>query len=132
MPDTSLICRDCGETFLFTEGEQEFFRAQGFASAPRRCRACRAKQRQKRPRSRHDGAGSGHGSPAAAALSVGDGSGGALHAAVAAPPPRAPRPREGPMHPTTCSRCGAATEVPFVPDGVRPVYCLPCLKQQTR
>ena len=22
--------------------------------------------------------------------------------------------------------------LPFVPDGVRPVFCMPCLKQQTR
>jgi CxxC-x17-CxxC domain-containing protein len=36
------------------------------------------------------------------------------------------------MHTATCSVCGVATEVPFVPDGVRPVYCLPCLKRQTR
>jgi CxxC-x17-CxxC domain-containing protein len=28
--------------------------------------------------------------------------------------------------------CGTPAEVPFVPDGIRPVYCLPCLKQRTR
>jgi CxxC-x17-CxxC domain-containing protein len=36
------------------------------------------------------------------------------------------------MNLTNCTVCGAQTEVPFVPDGVRPVYCLPCLKRQTR
>lgn len=48
-----------------------------------------------------------------------------------APAVRPARPR-GPMHATTCSLCGTDTEVPFVPDGVRPVFCLPCLKKQTR
>ena len=32
-------------------------------------------------------------------------------------------------HHDVLSLCGIATEVPFVPDGVRPVFCLPCLKQ---
>lgn len=44
-------------------------------------------------------------------------------------PPRAPR---GPMHATVCSGCDEPTEVPFIPDGRRPVFCLPCLKKQTR
>ena len=33
-------------------------------------------------------------------------------------------PRE--MHPITCSECGTETEVPFKPDGERPVYCKDC------
>ena len=36
------------------------------------------------------------------------------------------------MNEVICSACGEETLVPFVPDGVRPVFCLPCLKQQTR
>jgi len=28
-----------------------------------------------------------------------------------------------------CDRCGATTYVPFIPDGVRPVYCKKCLKE---
>lgn len=27
------------------------------------------------------------------------------------------------MHDTTCTKCGKATQVPFKPDGIRPVYC---------
>jgi CxxC-x17-CxxC domain-containing protein len=34
-------------------------------------------------------------------------------------------PRE--MHSATCSDCGQETEVPFVPDPDRPVYCRECL-----
>ncbi|MHA1200840.1 MAG: CxxC-x17-CxxC domain-containing protein [Candidatus Heimdallarchaeaceae archaeon] len=28
-----------------------------------------------------------------------------------------------------CSKCGDDTEVPFKPDGTRPVYCKPCYQQ---
>ena len=33
-------------------------------------------------------------------------------------------PRE--MHDITCSECGTETQVPFKPDGERPVYCKDC------
>ncbi|MCK4928601.1 MAG: hypothetical protein KAR76_02590 [Methanosarcinales archaeon] len=33
-------------------------------------------------------------------------------------------PRE--MHKATCADCGQETEVPFVPDPDRPVYCREC------
>jgi CxxC-x17-CxxC domain-containing protein len=33
-------------------------------------------------------------------------------------------PRE--MHKVTCAECGKETEVPFKPDGSRPVYCKDC------
>ena len=36
------------------------------------------------------------------------------------------------MHTAVCSDCATETKVPFVPDSVRPVFCLPCLKKQTR
>jgi len=32
------------------------------------------------------------------------------------------------IHKVNCSNCGLETEVPFVPDGVRPVYCKICLE----
>ena len=31
------------------------------------------------------------------------------------------------MHETTCADCGCETQVPFVPDPDRPVYCRECL-----
>ena len=41
------------------------------------------------------------------------------------------RPRE--MHKVTCADCGTETEVPFKPDGERPVYCQDCyIKRKTR
>jgi len=36
---------------------------------------------------------------------------------------------EGKTYETACWNCGKETEVPFKPDGKRPVYCLSCLKQ---
>jgi CxxC-x17-CxxC domain-containing protein len=36
-------------------------------------------------------------------------------------------PRE--MHKVTCADCGKETEVPFKPDGTRPVYCRDCYQK---
>ena len=37
-------------------------------------------------------------------------------------------PRE--MHKVTCAECGVETEVPFKPDGTRPVYCRDCYQKR--
>ena len=39
--DKTLKCQDCGEDFVFTAGEQEFYAEKGFANTPKRCKACR-------------------------------------------------------------------------------------------
>jgi len=45
--DKSILCPDCGTTFTFTAGEQEFFASKGFTNDPKRCSLCRqAKKRQ--------------------------------------------------------------------------------------
>lgn len=36
-------------------------------------------------------------------------------------------PRE--MHDVTCAECGIETQVPFKPDGSRPVYCRDCFQK---
>jgi hypothetical protein len=36
-----LICRDCGTSFVFTTGEQNFYASKGFSNEPGRCPACR-------------------------------------------------------------------------------------------
>lgn len=41
----SIRCSDCGTTFTFSAGEQEFFRAKGFTEEPKRCHFCRAKRK---------------------------------------------------------------------------------------
>lgn len=37
-------------------------------------------------------------------------------------------PRE--MHKATCAECGQECEVPFKPDGSRPVYCRDCFSKR--
>ena len=39
--DKILKCKDCGEEFTFTAGEQEFYAERGFQNEPQRCKACR-------------------------------------------------------------------------------------------
>ncbi|MBC7335050.1 MAG: zinc-ribbon domain containing protein [Clostridia bacterium] len=46
--DRTLVCRDCGRTFVFTAGEQEFYAEKGFQNEPSRCPSCRAARRQVR------------------------------------------------------------------------------------
>ncbi|NHJ84120.1 MAG: DNA-directed RNA polymerase [Asgard group archaeon] len=36
------------------------------------------------------------------------------------------------MFKITCSECGREAEVPFKPDGVRPVYCQDCYKSKRK
>ena len=33
------------------------------------------------------------------------------------------------MHDITCADCGTTTQVPFKPDGERPVYCKDCYRK---
>lgn len=48
MADKSIVCKDCGSTFTFTETEQAFYREKGFENEPQRCPACRAAKKQAR------------------------------------------------------------------------------------
>jgi len=82
--DKTLTCRDCGEEFVFTAGEQAFFAEKGFDNAPTRCRACRGRKKAEQ--------------------------------------------RERVSHHAVCARCGAETQVPFVPRQDRPVYCDSCFR----
>jgi CxxC-x17-CxxC domain-containing protein len=41
MEDKTLVCRECGNEFVFTIGEQEFYAERGFENDPKRCSACR-------------------------------------------------------------------------------------------
>ncbi len=39
--DKIIKCKECGEDFVFTAGEQQFYADKGFDSEPSRCRRCR-------------------------------------------------------------------------------------------
>ena len=95
----TLTCRDCGQEFVFTAGEQEFYAQKGFTNEPTRCPTCRQANK----------AASGRGG-SSRRDSYGDGGYGG----------------ERQMHTTTCASCGKEAQVPFVPRGERPVYCSAC------
>lgn len=47
MADQQITCRDCGSSFTFTDGEQEFYASRNL-SAPQRCKSCRDKRKTDR------------------------------------------------------------------------------------
>lgn len=98
--DKTLTCRDCGQSFLFTTGEQEFFASRGFTNEPSRCPECRAARKGRQ----------------------GDGGGGYASGGYER--------REREMFPAVCAQCGKDTTVPFQPRTDRPVYCSDCFAQQ--
>ena len=46
MEDKTLVCKDCGNEFVFTTGEQEFYKEKGFENEPVRCPDCRRARKQ--------------------------------------------------------------------------------------
>ena len=116
--DKTLTCRDCGQPFTFTTGEQEFFASRGFTNEPGRCPECRAARK-----AQQGGGGSyshSGGYSAGGGYSSGGGySGGGYSAGGYDRPQRQ-------MYPAVCGQCGKETEVPFQPRGDKPVYCSDC------
>jgi len=98
--DMTLTCRDCGQAFTFTSGEQDFYASRGF-SEPTRCADCRAARRTERERGSYSTGGY-------------DGA------------PRGPRQ----MYEAVCSGCGSIASVPFQPSADKPVYCSTCFEQR--
>lgn len=99
--DKSLVCRDCGNSFVFTAGEQAFYASRGLTNEPSRCRSCRGARRS-----------------GASPLSDGY----VHYGPFASFGGRTPRQ----MHPAVCANCNQMTEVPFLPRAGRPVYCSDC------
>ena len=48
MADKTLLCKDCNSEFVFSEGEQNFYKEKGFMNEPQRCMSCRASKKQQR------------------------------------------------------------------------------------
>ena len=44
--DKEITCKGCGKTFIFTVGEQEFYKSKNFPF-PRRCKKCAKNRRRK-------------------------------------------------------------------------------------
>ena len=100
--DKILTCRDCGTSFPFTAGEQQYYQEKGFTNQPGRCPACRRANKA----SRAGGSRLSYSSGGYAGRS------------------------ERTMLPATCSACGKETMVPFVPSGDKPVYCSDCFQSR--
>jgi CxxC-x17-CxxC domain-containing protein len=104
--DATLTCRDCGQAFTFTSGEQDFYASRGY-SEPSRCPDCRAARKAEREQG-----GGGYSSYGGGGGGYGGSRGG----------------RE--MFSATCSSCGQEARVPFQPSGDKPVYCSDCFQQR--
>lgn len=52
--DQTLTCVDCGDTFTWTAGEQDFFQEKGFTNPPKRCKDCRQAKKNSRGDPRSD------------------------------------------------------------------------------
>ena len=50
MTDKIRTCRDCGSEFVFSVGEQEFYKEKGFDNEPTRCMSCRRAKKQQQNR----------------------------------------------------------------------------------
>ncbi|KJZ84366.1 hypothetical protein ClosIBUN13A_CONTIG232g03684 [Clostridium sp. IBUN13A] len=50
MEDKTIVCKDCGKDFVFTVGEQEFYKEKGFDNEPVRCPDCRRARKQQNNR----------------------------------------------------------------------------------
>jgi hypothetical protein len=46
--EKTIQCSDCGVSFAFTAGEQEFFQTKGFTNQPKRCPTCRRANKARR------------------------------------------------------------------------------------
>jgi CxxC-x17-CxxC domain-containing protein len=41
LQDLEIACQDCGETFVFTAAEAEFYKKRALSAPPKRCKPCR-------------------------------------------------------------------------------------------
>lgn len=99
--DRQIVCQSCGGEFTFTADEQSFYETKGFQE-PKKCKPCRDAAKQNR--------GGGGGSR------YGGGGGGGYGR-----PPRQ-------LYDAVCASCGIQTQVPFQPNGTKPVYCRDCFQ----
>ncbi|MGN6672430.1 MAG: CxxC-x17-CxxC domain-containing protein [Thermomicrobiales bacterium] len=102
--DKTHTSSDCGQEFVWTAGEQEYYAQKRFANERRRCPDCRRARKAQQ----------GGGYASAGGYSAGGGY---------------ERPQRQ-MYPAVCSNCGKETMVPFQPRGDKPVYCSDCFAER--
>ncbi|MCL5947196.1 MAG: zinc-ribbon domain containing protein [Chloroflexi bacterium] len=62
LSDKTMTCRDCGRSFVFTVGEQQFYASHGLGHEPSRCPECRTSRKSSGGReSRSSGYGNDNG-----------------------------------------------------------------------
>ncbi|GBU11197.1 hypothetical protein AwErysi_08130 [Erysipelotrichaceae bacterium] len=54
LQDITLVCKDCGQPFVWTVGEQEFYQQMGFNNPPVRCKECRDRRKAERNNQNYD------------------------------------------------------------------------------
>ena len=133
--DKTLTCADCGQQFVFTASEQDFYAQRGF-SEPRRCASCRSSRKAARGNGgggsggygASSGGGGGYGGSSSYGGSGGSGGGGygGGGGGGGGYGERERGPRE--MFSATCSNCGKEAMVPFRPTSGKPVYCSDCFR----
>lgn len=104
--DRTLACVDCGQEFIHSADDQQYYVEKGFSSDPKRCVSCRASRRAARE-------------------------GGTSYGAQDLGGPRGYE-RGGPTREyfaVLCSECGNQAQVPFKPRMDRPVYCSDCFRK---
>jgi CxxC-x17-CxxC domain-containing protein len=149
--DKTLECVDCGNEFVFTAGEQEFYSQKGFTNEPRRCPTCRQSKKSQRNEGgsrssfggggggARDSYGSGRDSYGGGRDSYGSSSrdsyGSSSRSSFGGGNSRGFGGGGGgggqrEMFEAVCAECGKPTTVPFKPTQGRPVYCRDCFQQQ--
>lgn len=126
MSDRTLTCRDCGNEFTFTAGEQDFYTSRGF-SDPQRCPSCRQARKTQRGGSDSYGSGNGGGYSSGGDSYGGGGGGGYSRGGGGS---YGGDGGQRTLYPATCSECGKDTEVPFNPSPGKPVYCRECFQSR--
>ncbi len=121
--DKTLTCADCGQEFVFTASEQDFYAQRGFTE-PRRCASCRASR--KAARNSESGGGSYGSYGAGGGYSAGGYSSGGGGGYSSGGGYRDRGPRE--MFAATCSNRGREAQVPIRPTSGKPVYCSDCFR----
>lgn len=99
--DRELQCKECGQNFIWTEGEQSFYAEKGLQNTPGRCPDCRKNRRS-------------NNNVAMAGGNRRPNGGGEARV----------------QHTITCDACGKQATVPFVPKHNRPVYCSDCFDRE--